>query len=153
MRMTLKQFLNKHCQLHDDYVTYDDSKKSFNLLHFSDRSSRGIYFFAVDYDILKVGMADGATGFYSRFSKYNCDNTLGFAKGRSDPVSMYNCMQKVYKKYGKKVVMQVWVHKMTSDIEDYHGFKVASSKIRGFEYEMSHFARAEGHSMFLSKLN
>ena len=153
MKITIKQFLNKHCELHDDWVTYDNSKKSFNLLHFPNRTSRGIYFFTVDYDILKVGMADGATGFYSRFSKYNCDNSVAFDSNKSDAVSMNNSMQKIYKKYGKKVVMQVWVHKMSNELEDYHGFKVASSKIRGFEYEMSHQARREGHSMLLSKHN
>jgi hypothetical protein len=153
MKMTVTQFIKKHCELHSTEVTYDEWSKSFYLRHFSDRTSRGIYFFTVGDDVLKVGMADGIRGFYDRFSKYNCNQASSFEKGNASATSMYYAMQEVYKKYGKRVKMQVWVHKMDNELENYHGFTVPSSKIRGFEYAMSLRAREEGHSMLLSKQN
>ncbi|CAB5221644.1 hypothetical protein UFOVP240_232 [uncultured Caudovirales phage] len=151
--MTTINFIKEHCILHDDEVTYDEMDKRFRLHHYTDMTSKGVYFFTVLDDIMKVGMADGQRGFYDRFSKYNCYQQTQFEKKVSSTTSMYYGMQKIYAKYGKKVHMQVWVHPMAPVLKLYHGIVVPSSIVRGFEYEMSHQARREGHSMLLSTQN
>lgn len=153
MEMSVKQFIKKHCVLHDDNVTYNDEKKSFNVNNYADRFSRGVYFITVGDHIMKVGKADGLTGFYSRFSKYRCNLEDPFNRREPSVVMMYNAMTRIRREYGNDVKMEVWVHKMDNSVQNYHGFEVPSTFIRGFEYELSLRAHMEGHPMYLSGQN
>ena len=160
--LSVLQFINKHATLHDDNVTYDNSDYKWIMKPYPNKNP-GIYFICIRVNgeiiILKVGKAEGVKGISHRLSQYRSsgkNRVEGISEtGRYDRsvVTIHLAMQHVYKKYGKKAVMEVYTHEMPKLNIDYCGYNLESSHIRSLEKLLSIQATKEGHSMALSGQN
>ena len=157
--LSVVQFINKHAKLHDSNVTYDNSEYKWNIQKYPSKNP-GLYFITVIVDneivILKVGKADGVKGINHRLSQYRSSGkNRAEGKGKNGKydrtvITIHLAVQEVYKKYGKKVVMQLYTHEMPKLSVDYCGYSLESSHIRSLEKILSVQAKQEGHSMLLS---
>jgi hypothetical protein len=144
------EFIEQECVFHSK-IEYCDSKENFNMPNVEHKYATtlvGIYFIVMKYKnklyVMKVGKADGARGFYRRFSQYTSFYTHDTVIPEMMPTILENY---------KGGELRMYYHPMKQTSSKYKGYTLPpSSNARALEIVMTRLAKKEGHPLLLSKI-
>lgn len=140
--MTVLDFVKKKAKFHSN-MTYNPDRKSF-IMDPCQCSVAGIYIIMDDFNILKVGKAEGKYGLQGRLSSYTHD----LSKRVTDKsVQLY---ERVMTGPLKDKTLQVYTYQVPAKKTLYEGFELELHLARSLEYTLSKQAKSEGHSLLLS---
>jgi hypothetical protein len=140
--MTVLDFVKKKAKFHSA-MTYNYAKKSF-IMEPCQCAVAGIYIIMDDFNILKVGKAEGRYGLQGRLSSYTHD----LSKRVTDKsVQLY---ERIMMGPLKDKTLQIYTYQVPAKKTIYEGFELELHLARSLEYTLSKQAKSEGHSLLLS---
>jgi hypothetical protein len=140
--MTVLDFVKKKAKFHS-LMTYNLPKKSF-VVQPCHCTVAGIYIIMHNFNILKIGKAEGRYGLHGRLSSYTHD----LSKRINDKsVQLY---ERVMTGPLKDKELEVYTYQVPAQKTIHEGFELELHLARSLEYTLSKQAMNEGHIMLLS---
>jgi hypothetical protein len=140
--MTVLDFVKSKAKFHSD-MTYNLPKKSF-IMDPCQCTVAGIYIIMHNFNILKVGKAEGKYGLQGRLSSYTHDLTK---RVNDKSVQLF---ERVMMGPLKDKTLQVYTYQVPAQKIMIEGYELQSHYARSLEYILSKQAMDEGHFMLLS---
>lgn len=140
--MTVLDFVKDKAKFHS-IMTYNPAKKSF-IMNPCHCTVAGIYIIMHNFNILKIGKAEGKYGLHGRLSSYTHD----LSKRVTDKsVQLY---ERVMTGPMKDKELEVYTLQVPAKKTKFEGLELELHLARSLEYTLSKQAKAEGHLMLLS---
>lgn len=138
-------WIKQNCEYYSD-VEYGKNGFIFHSRDASDKR-RGIYFFINNNDIQKVGKVEQQEGIRARTGQYQ--RSLSRIKNKTNDASDL-LWDSTMNTHLKNKTLEFWFYPIETEIRNYNGIEVQIDGIRACEFELSTWARNEGHSMHLA---